>query len=203
MAKLSELTNCFMEAFLKANPNSLVDSNGYLRSEYEAELARRAVPPESGVPDPRTYRPQFECTGEGPVEPFEEFDVNELLPVAIEPISSIGFQLNEDKHIEVTESAPVAGINAPIVPITDAINSTGWKIEQPLLSTSLACVAPEPVSPVEPEVTEELAEPAIHTGLGGKPAWDEPGYEEPNVVDWSDKQIEPEDNNLLPSSEPK
>lgn len=55
-----------MEAFLKANPNSIVDSNGYLRSEYEAELARRneSVAPSSSVPDPRTFRPQFECTGE-------------------------------------------------------------------------------------------------------------------------------------------
>ena len=44
MAKLCDLASCFMEAFLKTNPNSLVDSNGYLRSEYEAELARRKQP---------------------------------------------------------------------------------------------------------------------------------------------------------------
>jgi hypothetical protein len=70
MAKLSDLPSCFMEAFLKANPNSLVDSNGYLRSEYEEELARRAAPKQvelPNVPDPLSY------------EPFEEFDVNELL----------------------------------------------------------------------------------------------------------------------------
>ena len=76
MAKLCDLPSCFMEAFLKANPNSLVDSNGYLRSEYEAELARRKQPvaESNGVPDPRTFRPQFECTGEAALPAFESPD---------------------------------------------------------------------------------------------------------------------------------
>src|SRR5271155_5099637 len=66
MARLDQLTDNFMQSFLRNNPKSLVDSNGYLRSEYEAELARRAAPvptyvrPE-GVPDPRG--PQFQCVG--------------------------------------------------------------------------------------------------------------------------------------------
>lgn len=76
MAKLCDLPSCFMEAFLKANPNSLVDSNGYLRSEYEAEIARRKQPvaESNSVPDPRTYRPQFECTGEAALSAFESPD---------------------------------------------------------------------------------------------------------------------------------
>ena len=77
MAKLSQLTEGFMQAFLRNNPKSLVDSNGYLRSEYEEELARRAQPvteQPTGVPDPRTWRPQFECTGEVAPPAFESPD---------------------------------------------------------------------------------------------------------------------------------
>ena len=102
MAKLSELTSCFMEAFLKANPNSLVDSNGYLRSEYEAELARRKQPvvESNGVPDPRTYRPQFECTGEI-VTVFETSD--ETIPAFESPDEQLGIgdikQLGDEGYL--------------------------------------------------------------------------------------------------------
>jgi hypothetical protein len=80
MARLDQLTDNFMQSFLRNNPKSLVDSNGYLRSEYEAELARRAayVPPSpaNSVPDPRSY-PQFKNI------PFES-DIELLFP-SVEP----------------------------------------------------------------------------------------------------------------------
>jgi hypothetical protein len=159
MAKLCDLPSCFMQAFLKANPNSLVDSNGYLRSEYEAELARRAEPipvTPSSVPDPRSFQPQFQDV------PFPEF----------EPITSdLGFELSNAGHIEATErspqdgvlfdhDAPVAEQAAPIIAklkvdlqaATEAlVSETGWQSEQLL------------IVPVEQATESEVIEPAPGT----------------------------------------
>ena len=110
MAKLCDLASCFMEAFLKTNPNSLVDSNGYLRSEYEAELARRKQPvaEPSGVPDPRTYRPQFECTGE--VEPVFESPEAQL---GIADIKQLIKQLIDEGYL--TQEQMEAILTAPLL----------------------------------------------------------------------------------------
>ena len=66
MAKLCELTVGFMESFLKNNPTATADSNGYLRTEYEAEIKRRAeyVPPVVVAPTNRDEWPQFKCVSE-------------------------------------------------------------------------------------------------------------------------------------------
>ena len=61
MARLSELPTTFMQNFLARNPNSFVDSNGYLASEYREELARRekaAQEPQVSTYDP-ARPPQF------------------------------------------------------------------------------------------------------------------------------------------------
>ena len=85
MAKLHELTNGFMESFLRNNPKSLVDSNGYTRSQYEGELAQRAaiaaqppIEPPAFLPD---HRPQFQCTMPDPAAfdtPEEQLGVENI-----------------------------------------------------------------------------------------------------------------------------
>jgi hypothetical protein len=170
MAKLSQLTEGFMQAFLRNNPKSLVDSNGYLRSEYEEELARRAQPvteQPTGVPDPRTWRPQFECTGEVAPPAFEspdaqlEFNVVEKPSPWIVPTEDAGLPaggnfLNlSDQPIppEVppaarNDEAPVIEDCAvrPVEPV-EYVDTTAYE-----LYTQLATFSPKDVNPApEPE----------------------------------------------------
>lgn len=145
MAKLCDLASCFMEAFLKTNPNSLVDSNGYLRSEYEAELARRAahaayVHP-VGVPDPSTYcRPQFECIGE--VAPVFESPEAQLGIADIKRLGDEGYLTQEQVEAILTASCNRTGQHrcAQCDQQTEARNDEAPVIED---------CAVRPVEPVE------------------------------------------------------
>ena len=131
MAKLSQLTEGFMQSFLRNNPKSLVDSNGYLRSEYEEELARRAQPvteQPTGVPDPRTWRPQFECTGEVAPPAFESPDTQ----LGIEAPSFLDATWPEVLEKFDSRALSPLPVNVEIAakPIVD---STGWKADEPLI----------------------------------------------------------------------
>ena len=119
MAKLSQLTEGFMQAFLRNNPKSLVDSNGYLRSEYEEELARRAQPvteQPTGVPDPRTWRPQFECTGEVAPPAFESPDT-QLGVADIKQLGEEGYLTQE--QMEAILTAPLVLTTTPAPPLAE------------------------------------------------------------------------------------
>src|SRR5271156_7059888 len=112
MARLDQLTDNFMQSFLRNNPKSLVDSNGYWRSEYEAELTRRGVtfnayvrPAE--VPDPTTFAnryvaPQFQCVGN------DIGDNGVVLPALDTPEEQLG--LEEAKRVWLdTPLFPLSG----------------------------------------------------------------------------------------------
>lgn len=151
MARLDQLTDGFMESFLRNNPKSVVDSNGYLRSEYEEELARRAAikaqPQVEGVPDPRSFQPQFQDIPE--FEPAVDalFDA----PVA-EPVSEPAVvDLYADFAAKLAEMTPVVAADPEVL-----------KAAQPVLGEDQKyAVVPDEIQSATP-LEAGLAEPELY-----------------------------------------
>lgn len=152
MARLDQLTDNFMQSFLRNNPKSLVDSNGYLRSEYEEELARRAQPvaeQPTGVPDPRTWRPQFECTGEVAPPAFESPDAQlGITPAELDlpPAKLADMDVQWQRAMDTT-------------PLMAQLIAEGYVTpETALLAEKLADTPAEPPDPIRTDVEEVNAE---------------------------------------------
>ena len=192
MAKLCDLPSCFMQGFLKANPNSLVDSNGYLRSEYEAELARRneSVAPSSSVPDPRTFRPQFECTGETATISFPDGLASFELPD--EQLGIVRPEVMAHAEASIAQNAELLALltDAPAPRTIDwnkaskiIEQKTGYDIQEPLIVPAdepikLADITPELSTQIHSEVDKgweaTIAQAESDAGIDGEPAASEP-----------------------------